>query len=350
MKRRLILSIVLVLALLGGVGSGWAASAGSAGDPFISLSFLQGDYGENLLAQADGKITDSLDTAFENASAGLSGGDTGSFRSVNMLSGGEIALGFGGSAIVSSGTAVLSIRQGEVIDVTAGMSAPAGSIQTGHRYLAAEDSAAALRFTSAAVVLLDGAAQVVSGEGGGSPFTDIDSGDWFYADVVSAVEMGLIDGMGNGTFVPNGTITNAQVIKLAACTHQKYHEGTVTLQNGSPWYRTYADYALANGIIASEPVDYNAPCSRGYYIAVMYGAMPEREYAVINEIADNAVPDVKQGHVYYDAIYGFYRAGIVTGNDAKGTFAPDSDVKRSEVATLVARMFDASVRRSVSLP
>ena len=61
MKRRLILSIVLVLALLGGVGFGWAASAGSAGDPFISLSFLQGDYGENLLAQADGKITDSLD-------------------------------------------------------------------------------------------------------------------------------------------------------------------------------------------------------------------------------------------------------------------------------------------------
>ena len=190
---------------------------------------------------------------------------------------------------------------------------------------------------------------VLSGEGGGSPFRDIRPGDWFYADVVSAVDMGLIDGMGDGTFAPNGTITNAQVIKLAACTHQKYQEGTVTLKNGSPWYQTYVDYALDNGIISAAPADCNAVSTRSYYIAVMYRAMPEREYAVINDIADGAVPDVKEGHPDYDAIYGFYRAGIVTGNDAKGTFAPDSNVKRSEVATLVARMFDPAVRKSVTL-
>ena len=58
---------------------------------------------------------------------------------------------------------------------------------------------------------------------------------------------------------------------------------------------------------------------------------------------------MKQGHAYYDAIYGFYRAGIVTGYE-DGSFKPDSNVSRSEVATLVARMFDPGVRKSVSLP
>ena len=160
--------------------------------------------------------------------------------------------------------------------------------------------------------------------------------------------MGLINGMGNGRFEPEGTITVAQVIKLAACTHQRYHDGKVTLQNGSPWYKPYVDYALANGMISEEPADYNAASSRSYYIAVMYQAMPQREYAVINTIADGAVPDVPVGTTAYEAIYGFYRAGILTGYE-DGSFGIDRQVKRSEVATLVARMFDPSVRKNVDL-
>ncbi|MGI6028553.1 MAG: S-layer homology domain-containing protein [Candidatus Heteroscillospira sp.] len=347
MKRRLIISLALALALLGGVGYGLAASAGSEGDPFISLSFLRGDYAENVLNQAESK-TEGLDKLYEQASAGLDGGDTGQFTGVNMRAGGELRLDFGGSVLVESGTATLSVEQGEVIDLTEG-AVFSGKVQTGHRYLAAEGASAVLRFQTAGSVLYDGDVEVLSGQDTDNPFTDVLPGHWFYADVLSAVRMGLLNGMTQTSFEPEGTITAAQVIKLAACTHQRYYSGEVTLENGSPWYQSYVDYALENGIISSEPEDYNAPCSRSYYIAVMYGAMSRDEYGEINSIPDGAVPDVQPGHGDYDAIYAFYRAGIVTGNDSAGTFAPESNVKRSEVATLVARMFDADVRRSFTL-
>jgi len=350
MKFKRVFSLILVIALLGGVGVGFAASAGSSGDPFISLSFLLGNYQEKVLSQAEDKIDSALESAFKQAASGLGGGDTGSFQQVNVKAGGEVRLNFGGSAILQSGAAVLTVVQGEVINVTEGYSTSGGNARIGYRYMAAENSVGSLKFSADSVVLLDGDAKVLSGEGEASPFTDIFPNDWFYADVVSAVKMGLINGMTDTTYVPGGSITHAQVIKLAACTHQKYHEGTVTLANGEPWYQTYVDYALANGIISSAPAEMDAACSRAYYIAVMYGAMPKREYAEINTVADDAIPDVKQGHAYYDAIYGFYRAGIVIGNDAQGTFSPDSNVKRSEVATLVARMFDENVRKTISLP
>ena len=50
-----------------------------------------------------------------------------------------------------------------------------------------------------------------------------------------------------------------------------------------------------------------------------------------------------------EAIYTFYRAGILTGSDGKGTFNPNSSIKRSEVAAILSRMFDSNVRQSVTL-
>ena len=48
-------------------------------------------------------------------------------------------------------------------------------------------------------------------------------------------------------------------------------------------------------------------------------------------------------------IYEFYRAGILTGMDPSGTFAPNSNIKRSEVAAILIRMFDVSARQAVTL-
>ncbi len=350
MKRvKFILALTAALALLGGALYGYSAPAGSSGDPLITRSFANGDYAEQVLTQAEEKIASTLEESYNRYAAGLSGGGTGAYRAVNMLSGGEISLPFGGSAILRSGAATLHIKSGEVIDLTEGVTVASGAVQTGHRYLAAEGAEASLRFNTAALVLLGGPAAVLSGQGTDGPFTDIQETNWFYADVLGAVEMGLIDGYEDGTFRPQDTVTYAQVIKLAACAHQRYHAGAVTLENGSPWYRSYADYALANGIIAAEPADFNAACSRAYFAAVLYNALPDREYGARNSIGDGAVPDVGMDHPYAAEIYAFYRAGILPGMDDAGRFEPESNVKRSEVATILARMFDPAVRRDVAL-
>ena len=49
-------------------------------------------------------------------------------------------------------------------------------------------------------------------------------------------------------------------------------------------------------------------------------------------------------------IYTFYRAGILTGSDKNGTFYPTNDIKRSEVAAILSRIYDKTARKTVSLP
>lgn len=145
-------------------------------------------------------------------------------------------------------------------------------------------------------------------------------------------------------------MTIAEAIKLAACMHQLYHDGSVTLTNGSPWYSTYADYALTNDIISGVYADYNAKITRREFVHIFYNALPASEYTAKNTVANGAIPDVPMSAQYANKIYAFYRAGILAGSDANGTFNPASNIKRSEVAAILTRMFDETARRSITLP
>ncbi len=188
------------------------------------------------------------------------------------------------------------------------------------------------------------------------PFEDVQWNDWFYDEVKEAWENDLIDGMTADRFEPNSSLTVAQAIKLAAALHQMYNDGEVTLANGWPnWFDSYVDYAVENGIIEAKYQNYtlaqmNAPASRQEFVQIFFGAMPEAEYAAWNVVSDNAIPDVKLGDASADEIYTFYRAGILTGSDGKGSFLPKTNIKRSEVAAILIRMYDQNARQSVYLP
>ncbi len=101
------------------------------------------------------------------------------------------------------------------------------------------------------------------------------------------------------------------------------------------WYNSYVEYGIANGILDKSYANYtraqmNAPATRREFVSIFYPAMDG--YKALNNIADNAIPDVKLGDKCADEIYAFYRAGILTGSDKQGTFNPDSTIVRSEVA------------------
>ena len=186
------------------------------------------------------------------------------------------------------------------------------------------------------------------------PFTDVPQTAWYHESVQKAWEIGLIDGVTKTQFQPDGTLTVAQTIKLAAALYQMEHEGEVTLSNGrTNWYDTYVSYAVNNGIIektyqAYTKAQMNAPVTRGEFVHIFHGA--ESTYKAINQVADNAIPDVKTSDKFAAEIYEFYRAGILTGSDAKGTFRSASSIKRSEAAAILLRMFDATARVSIDLP
>ena len=187
---------------------------------------------------------------------------------------------------------------------------------------------------------------------GNMPFVDVPVSAWYADAVRDAWANGLIDGVDAAHFDPDGSLTVAQAIKLAAALHQRIENGTVTLKNGSPWYRSYLEYAVEHGVIEESYLGYsaaalNAPVQRAEFAHILYGAA--KPYAAINEIGANALPDVKTGDRYADEIYTLYRAGVLTGSDRSGTFYPTSLIRRSEAAAILIRGFDEEARRTLTL-
>lgn len=182
----------------------------------------------------------------------------------------------------------------------------------------------------------------------GMTFTDVPAGEWYYNDVKQAVESGLINGKTTTTYCPNDNLSYAEAVKLAACMHQKYTTGAVTLQNGSPWYQSYVDYAKANGII-SKDYSWNAKATRAGYMEIFAAALPAKALAAKNTVNDGSIPDVPMTHPQAAAIYKLYRAGILQGSDSQHSCKPDSSIRRSEVAAILTRMMDSSKRLSFSM-
>ena len=159
--------------------------------------------------------------------------------------------------------------------------------------------------------------------------------------------MGLIDGKTKTLYKPADNMTYAEAIKLAACMHQYKKNGKVTLTNGTPnWYDSYVEYARTNGI-PWDYKDYNAKITREDYVHIFYYALPADNYVAKNTI--NKIPDVPTNGTYYKEIMTFYKAGILTGSDAKGTFNPKSNIKRIEDAAILSRMMDATTRKSFTI-
>ena len=185
--------------------------------------------------------------------------------------------------------------------------------------------------------------------GAALPFQDVPSGEWYYEDVKSAYETGLVNGMTATTFEPESNMTYAQAVKLAACMHQKYTAGSVTLENGSPdWWDSYVAYAKNHQII-SKNYPWNSHATRAGYVEIFAHALPEEALGMKNTVPNGAVPDVPMAHPQAAEIYQLYRAGILTGTDKEGHFEPDNSIKRSEVSAILTRMMDKSARKSVNL-
>lgn len=177
-------------------------------------------------------------------------------------------------------------------------------------------------------------------------FTDVPQSAWYYEEVKKAFEMGLVSGKSDTKYCPNDNLTFAEAVKLAACMNQRYYTGAVYLTDGSPWYASYAEYAKAHNIISSDP-EWKKPADRASVARLFVAAFPAETLEAKNNIPDGSIPDVPMTHPDAKAIYTMYRAGILQGNEEKDyEYRPASNIRRSEVAALLARLMDPAGRLS----
>ena len=182
-------------------------------------------------------------------------------------------------------------------------------------------------------------------------FSDVPADQWFTNNVANAFSFGLMKGNSATTFDPYGDVTVAEAVAMAARIHSIYTTGTENFTQGTPWYQCYLDYAYQNKIIsyAYYNCDVKHKATRAQFAEIFAAALPDEALSIKNSVSDNAVPDVKMKDSYSAPVYKLYRAGILAGGDAKGTFSPGTFITRAECATIVARMADSDNRVSFSL-
>ena len=181
-------------------------------------------------------------------------------------------------------------------------------------------------------------------------FVDVKAREWYESGVKDAYELGLVKGTSDTTFSPTGSISIAETIALACRVHSIFNTGSADFVQDDVWYQVYVDYATAHGMIAANQFGtYTAKATRAEFAAIMAKALPNNALAPINTIENGAIPDVPMSEKYSAEIYSLYRAGVLTGNDSKGTYTPKEDISRGAVAAIVSRMADTSLRKSLTL-
>ena len=176
-------------------------------------------------------------------------------------------------------------------------------------------------------------------------FIDVAATAWYANNVKDAYEYGLMGGTGANYFNAEGNLTIAEAITMATRLHSIYMTGeTLALDATTTWYAPYVDYAKTNGIVVADYADYNAAATRAQFADIFSRALPADVLPAYNTVADDAIPDVKMTDEYASAIYMLYRAGILGGTDAQGSFTPNANIQRNAAAAIVARMADPTTR------
>lgn len=182
-------------------------------------------------------------------------------------------------------------------------------------------------------------------------FSDVPANQWYTDSIAEAFEFGLMKGNSKTTFSPYGDVTVAEAITMAARIHSIYTTGSETFAQSEKWYQVYLDYAYENGIIsrAFYNSDVTQKATRAQFAEIFANSMPEEGLRSINQIDSGAIPDVELSAIYAPGVYQLYRAGILTGSDANGTFNPQTYITRAEAAAIVSRMANSDKRVSIQL-
>ncbi len=177
---------------------------------------------------------------------------------------------------------------------------------------------------------------VISQAGYAASFTDVPSEHWAYGVISELSDKGIISGMGNGTYEPDGTLTKAQFVKLLTCAlgdydaAKEYRPAFLDTPKGE-WYTPYVACGLQNGIIKKDSDFFypDSPITRGEAAVWIVNAMGIERDAVCT-FSDVSDPEQKK------AIAISQKRGIINGYE-DGTFRPGNTLTRAEAAALISR-------------
>ena len=160
-------------------------------------------------------------------------------------------------------------------------------------------------------------------------FRDVTASDWYYEAVEYVCAKGLMDGVAEGSFAPNGTLTRAMVWTILA------RASSVDTDGGASWYAKAQEWATAKGISDGENPD--AAITREEFVTMLWRLAGEPVYT-----ADlSRVPDAGSISTWaQQAMCWAWATGLVEG-DETGAVSPAASASRAAAATLIMRYLEA---------
>ena len=165
-------------------------------------------------------------------------------------------------------------------------------------------------------------------------FSDVPEDSWFYTDVMTLAESGVIGGYPDGTYRPTKKVTTGEALKMILLA-AGYPEPEPA---ASHWARGYLIFAIEQGFLTryEDISDLDVNMTRGLVAKLAANALGLSDPGTYGTFTDTDSP-------YVEALCA---AGIV-GGYPDGTYRPGASISRAEIAAIVNRIYQS---REPSLP
>ena len=174
-------------------------------------------------------------------------------------------------------------------------------------------------------------------------FTDVNGSDWFYGELSSVVEKGIVDGYPDGTFKPGNSLKFEEFVKMVVVAMS---DEDIEVSGGLLWYKNYMSAALEKGYITELMLlNIGRDIDRITMAEILYRVVVDTEgvesYSdyelkyLASKLSDLSVKDTKTLTIVGIGIIGGY---------PDGTFKPSNSLTRAETVTVICRLIDKDMR------
>ena len=185
---------------------------------------------------------------------------------------------------------------------------------------------------------------------GASGFSDVKAGSWYAEAVEYAVKNNLMNGVGGGKFAPDTKMSRAMLVTVLWRYAGSPEEGTnsfTDVENGQ-WYEKAVAWAAKNGVVTgvgNGKFDPDGTVTREQLAAVLYRYSNAQGMDTSRQASLNVFPDGGKVSAWaVQALSWAVAEGLVGGSDGK--LLPQGNATRAQVATILMRYIEGFCLRS----
>ncbi len=200
-----------------------------------------------------------------------------------------------------------------------------------------------------ALILLSAFSVVVSAETSLLPFVDVKEGTWYYEGIEYCYNNGIVKGMTETAFEPDGTLTRAQFVQILAMYDgadlSSYEGFDCGFEDVKPslWYNEAVAWAFSNGYVSGmsetrfEP---NTSITREQFARILY-VYAERNGCIVRYRADLSVyeDESKVSSWAYEQLQWAVYVGIISGT-SETTLSPRNNATRAQACRMIMTFED----------